>query len=259
MLSRLCIILALPCLIIAAGVSRAVAGEVMPPAPNQYVNDYAGVLTSPRQLNDELDQFERSTSNQIVVAIYPTMQSDSSIDDYTVRIANSWKAGDKKYNNGAILFVFIAQRKMFIQVGYGLEGALPDALCEEIIQQEIVPAFKQGDYNAGIISGVHALMSAAQGEYKGNGTTVFGKGFHLDSVPWFWIFLILFLLARFFLFRRATVYGNSGRRASWYFNPIIFTGFGGGGGGGGGRGGGGGGGFSGGGGSFGGGGAGGSW
>jgi uncharacterized protein len=254
------IILALPGLIFASAASAP--AEVIPPAPAHYVNDYANVLRSPRQLNDELDQFERSTSNQIVVAIYPTMQSDSSIDDYTLRIANAWKAGGKKYDNGAILFIFIDQRKMFIQVGYGLEANLPDALCKRIIDQAIVPSFKSGNYNAGVVSGVHALMEAAlTGNYMGNGSTAHDSLFS-NGIPWFWILFIAFLLARFFLFRRATVYGSYGRRGSWYFNPIIFTDFGrgswgGGFGGGGGRGGGGG--FSGGGGSFGGGGAGGSW
>jgi uncharacterized protein len=239
--------------------SCALAAEVMPPAPTQYVNDYAGVLSNPDQLNGELEQFERQTSNQILVAIYPTMQSDSSIEDYTVRIANTWKAGTKKYDNGAILFVFIQQHKMYIQVGYGLEGALPDALCEQIIQQEIVPQFKQGDYNAGITNGIHALMAGAKGEYKGNGKTAHG---HSGSgIPWFWIIVGVIVLIRFFL-RRATMYGNSGRSSQWHAAPFIFGalgGFGGGRSSGGGGYGGGGGGFSGGGGSFGGGGAGGSW
>src|SRR5580693_4063771 len=114
------------CLIFLLALTPLVrAAEVMPPAPSQYVNDYAGVLNNASSLNQELDQFERQTSNQIVVAIYPKMESDSSIDDYTLRIANNWRVGQSAKNNGAILFVFIQDHQMFIQTGKGMEGALP--------------------------------------------------------------------------------------------------------------------------------------
>ena len=104
------------------------AGEVIPPPPAGYFNDYANVVSAStaQPLDQILEQFERDTSNQIVVAIYPKMQSDSSIEDYTVRVAESWKVGQRLKNNGAVLFVFVQDRKLYIQVGYGLEGALPD-------------------------------------------------------------------------------------------------------------------------------------
>ena len=117
----------------------------------------------------QLDQFERQTSNQILVAVYPRMQSDSSIEDYTVRVAQSWHAGRKGRDNGAVLFVFVQDRTMYIQTGYGLEGALPDALCKRIIDDEIAPAFTQGDYDGGLQAGVEAILAAAKGEYHGNG------------------------------------------------------------------------------------------
>ncbi|HUB24305.1 MAG TPA: TPM domain-containing protein [Tepidisphaeraceae bacterium] len=242
--------------------ATARADEVMPPAPSQYVNDYAGVMTpqSVEDLNRELDRFERDTSNQIVVAIFPAMQSDSSIDDYTYRIAESWKVGRKGLNNGAVLFVFIAQRQMFIQTGYGLEGALPDAICKRIIDNEIKPHFRVGDYDGGIVDGVHAMMAATRGEYKGNGSTAHGNGgFVGQGIPPIVIFIAIFVFISFL--RRATSFGGYGRRSFFYIGPPFFGGWGGGGGGGwsGGGGGGGGGGFSGGGGGFGGGGAGGSW
>src|SRR3954452_15237344 len=110
------------------------AAEVIPPAPKLYFNDYAQVVSpaTAQQSNQTLEEFERQTSNQILVAIYPKMQSDSSIEDYTVRVARAWKVGQKEKNNGAILFVFTEDRKMFIQVGYGLEGALPDVIGKRI-------------------------------------------------------------------------------------------------------------------------------
>ena len=187
------------------------------------------------------------------------MQSDSSIDDYTLRVANQWKAGQKKLDNGAILFVFVQDHKMFIQVGYGLEGALPDALCKRIIDQEISPPFKQGNFDGGVTAGVQAMMAATKGEYKGTGS----HSHRDDSVPNIWIAIIIIfvILSIISKMRRYSTYGPSGLGSGWFIGPLI-GGFGGGVFGvssGGGFCGGGGGGFSSGGGSFGGGGAGGSW
>ncbi len=121
------------------------------------------------QLNEQLAQFERDTSTQIVVAIYRTMQSESSVADYTQRIAQTWGVGQKGRNNGAVLFVFVENRQMFIQTGYGLEGALPDATCFDITHNVIAPLFKKGDYTGGLKAGVTAMMQAVRGEYKGTG------------------------------------------------------------------------------------------
>ncbi|MGP8020817.1 MAG: TPM domain-containing protein, partial [Limisphaerales bacterium] len=100
---RLCVILFL-----AFGF-RLQADEAIPPPPSAYFNDYAGVVSAgtAAQLNQTLENFERQSSDQILVAIYPKMQSDSSIDDYTVRVAQSWRVGQKGKNNGAVLFVFV--------------------------------------------------------------------------------------------------------------------------------------------------------
>lgn len=235
----------------------ALAAEVIPPAPKAFFNDAAGV-THPgtaRQLNAELAQFERDTSNQIVVAIYPKMQSASSIEDYTVRVAQAWHVGQKEHSNGAVLFVFVQDRKMFIQVGYGLEGAITDFLCNQIINNELKPRFRAGDFDGGLTAAVHAMMAAAKGEYKGTGQTVAQRhagqrqGGTFPSVFVLFLFFIMFVI-----FRSIKNSGGGGSGGG----PIIFGGggFGGGSGGGGGSDGGG---FSGGGGSFGGGGSGGSW
>src|SRR5450432_231702 len=115
--------------------AAASAAEVIPPAPENHFNDYAHVVSPAvaKKLNAELDDFERQTSNQIVVAVFPKMQSDSSVEDYTTRVANKWKVGTSEKKNGAVLFVFIEDHKMFIVTGYGLEGALPDATAKDII------------------------------------------------------------------------------------------------------------------------------
>ncbi len=92
------------------------AAEIIPPKPAGYFNDYAGVVSKAAALrfNEQLAQFERETSNQVVVAVFPKMQSDSSVDDYTQRVAQSWGVGQKDKRNGAVLFVFIEDRKMLI-------------------------------------------------------------------------------------------------------------------------------------------------
>jgi uncharacterized protein len=237
----------------------ALAAEVIPPPPAQYFNDYAGVIlpATAVQLNRRLEQFERDASSQIVVAIFSKMQSDSSIEDYTVRVAQSWKVGQQDKNNGAVLFVFTQDHKMFLQVSYGLEGVLPDALCKRIIADEITPHFKAGDFNAGLIAGVNAILAAAKGEYQGTGRTV-AEGAHQPSEGLIWLIVGVFF---FFIIFSAVV--RSARPTTYSRRGVssggFWTGGWGSGGGGGGFSSGGGGGFSGGGGSFGGGGAGGSW
>jgi uncharacterized protein len=229
-----------------------IAAEVIPPAPDHYFNDYAHVVDAATadQLNAQLDGFERSTGNRVLVAVYPKMQSDSSIDDYTVRVARSWKVGQKGTNNGVVLFVFIADRQMFIQVGYGLEGVLPDATCKQITEYEIKPRFKAGDYAGGLTAGVNAIIAATRGEYKGIGSTVYsrkhnGAGPNPAILAWLFpgFFILLILLSR------------GARRNGWIIGSGGWGGYSGGGGGFSG----GGGGFSGGGGGFGGGGAGSGW
>ena len=264
------------CAILVLGFAfRLFAQEVIPPAPTAYFNDYAGVVSAgtASQLNQTLENFERQSSDQIVVAVFPKMQSDSSIEDYTVRVARSWQAGLKDKNNGAVLFVFVQEHKMFLQVGYGLEGGLPDALCKRIIDEQITPRFKAGDFDGGLTAGVQAILSATRGEYKGTGTTVGDGQYHLSyngvgtttterqthstNSPFVPIG-ILFLVVIVIIFLRG---GSFGRGYSvWTISGGGSSGgWGSGGFGGGGFSGGGGGGFSGGGGSFGGGGAGGSW
>ena len=239
-------------------VAGARAAETIPPAPRDHFNDYARIVDAgaARQLNDELAQFERETSNQIVVAIFSRMQSDSSIEDYTVRVAQAWGVGQREKKNGAVLFIFSADRKLFIQVGYGLEGVLPDALCKQIVANEITPRFRAGDFTGGVTAGVHAMLAATRGEYRGTGRTVAdGRDPGGSGFGGFVVIIILMIAFSAFrsLFRRNAVYTRRGRVVPW-----ISTG-GWGGGSSSGWSGGGGGSFSGGGGSFGGGGAGGSW
>ena len=254
-------------LILLAGF-RLGANEVIPPAPAAYFNDYANAVSAgtAMSLNATLESFERQTSEQIVVAIFPKMQSDSDVADYTIRLARAWQVGLKDKNNGAVLFVFVQDHKLFIQVGYGLEAVLPDALCKRIIDEQITPRFKAGDFDGGLTAGVQSILAATKGEYKGTGVTVGEQRqvVHLRDNPQAalpLIVLVIVVVLFFFLRIRSFMSGgiqywgggfSSGRSYGGGFSSGGgFGGFSGGGGGGGG--------FSGGGGSFGGGGAGGSW
>jgi uncharacterized protein len=241
---------------------------LIPEKPQRYVTDRASILRpgQAEELNAKLEQFEKDTSNQILVWIDNKVPEGFTLEDFTVRAGQKWGAGQKKEDNGAILFVFPEDRKVRIEVGYGLEGAIPDVTAKRIIDDEILPRFRSGDMAGGVEAGANALMAAARGEYKGTGTTVDerhrrgGRSNFGGCLPWVFIFAIFVLP---WLLRRRT-YRTHGSRG-WWTGPWWWGGGGGGGwsgggfGGGGGWGGGGGGGFSGGGGSFGGGGASGSW
>jgi uncharacterized protein len=235
------------------------AAEVIPPKPAAYFNDYANAVSkdAANRFNEQLAQFERDTSNQILVATFPKMQSDSSIEDYTQRVAQSWGVGQKDKRNGAVLFVFVQDHKMFIQVGYGLEGALPDATAFDITEYQIKPHFRTNDYEGGLAAGIDSIFQAVRGEYKGTGKTVRERGENGSSFPGNLIFFAIFIIIALVLSRLKTKQGYhySGSDAGWAWA----LGSGGGGWSSGGGGGGGFSGFSGGGGSFGGGGAGSSW
>ena len=244
--------------------STATAAEVIPPKPTAYFNDYANVVPKEKALalNEKLAQFERETSNQIVVAVYPKMESDSSIEDYAQRIAQTWGVGQKTQSggNGVVVLVFIADRKISIQVGYGLEGALPDITAFDIRSRHMTPHFRNGDYTGGLEEGIDLILKAIRGEYKGTGETTQEKsrsGPSSGCGPLGFIIMLIIVLMIIRLGRRRGGYGYTGLGG-----PFISSGWGSGGGwssgsssssGGGFSG------FSGGGGSFGGGGSSGSW
>jgi uncharacterized protein len=237
----------------------ATAAEVIPPKPAAYFNDYAGVVSkdAASRFNEQLAQFERDTSNQVVVAVFQKMQSDDDVAAYTQRVAESWGVGQKDKRNGVVLFVFAQDRKMYIQVGYGLEGALPDLTAFDITEYRVKPHFRNNDYEGGLAEGIDSIFKAIRGEYKGTGKTVAqNRG---GSRPGFnfalFIFFVVALMIISRLMRAMGGYGYSSRRGGPVFIPMGS----GGGGWSSGDSGGGFSGFSGGGGSFGGGGAGSSW
>ena len=240
-------------------ITTAHAAEVIPPKPPGYFNDNAGVVSKQRALefNEQLAQFERETSNQIVVAVFRKMESTSSIEDYTQRVAQAWAVGQADRRNGAVLFVFIDDRKMFIQVGYGLEGSIPDITAFDITERHIKPRFRSNDYEGGLATGIDLLMKAARGEYTGSGKTVAEEGGDENGGASLTLTILFILLLIYLSTRRSK--RRRGYRYSGAGGPFIGGWTGGGGGWSSGSSGGGFSSFSGGGGSFGGGGAGSSW
>lgn len=220
------------------------------------VNDYAAVLTPDQKqsLENRLVEFDDSTSTQIAVVIVPDI-GNYDISDYAVKLGRAWGVGGKEFNNGVVLVISTGNRKLFIATGYGVEGALPDVTAKHIIDDEIVPNFKGGDYYGGISEGIDAIMLATKGEYKAP------TGYHKrkGGSPIGFIILIIILIIILSSINRGGGGGFMSRRGYRGFTgPFIFPSGGGGWGGGGSSSGGGGfGGFGGG--SFGGGGASGSW
>lgn len=189
--------------LLALGAISCHAAEVIPSKPDRYFNDYAGIVSKEAALgfNEQLAQFERDTSNQVVVAIFQKMESDSDVADYAQRVAQSWGVGSKEHRNGIVLLVFVADHKMSIQTGYGLEGALPDATAFDIRQNKITPHFRANDYEGGLAAGIDSIFKAIRGEYKGSGKTTKeakgNKGLGLAFLVFFVVFVVvLYLITR---------------------------------------------------------------
>jgi uncharacterized protein len=146
----------------------ALGAQTPPPAPATHVADRAGVLSAAAaaQLTAQLETFEHDTSSQVVVWIERRLPAGAALEDYVNRTFQAWKIGQRTRDNGVLLAVFTEDRKLRIEVGYGLEGALPDALSGRIIANEITPRFKEGNYEAGIRAGVTAILAATRGEYR---------------------------------------------------------------------------------------------
>ncbi len=255
----------LPIAILLLGIGAMLRAQDLPvPKLISRVTDQAGVLTPDQRasLEQELKSYEDSTGNQFAVLIMRSINGES-LEEYTLRVAEQNGIGTKNNDNGVLLLLAIDDRLIRFEVGYGLEGAIPDATTALIRENEISPRFRQGDYFGGLQNGLRALMLAGAGEYKAEPRDTGAEGFGIGG-----IILVVILIIVISRFSRG---GGGGRRGGggssilpWIIASSISSGsrgggWGGGSWGGGGSSGGGGGGWSGGGGSFGGGGSSGSW
>ena len=201
------------------------------------------------QITEMLQQHEKQTSNQIVVVTLPDLQG-YTIEEYGYQLGRHWKIGQKGKDNGVLLIIAPTDRKVRIEVGYGLEGALTDALSANIIHTKILPKFRSGDFDGGVIAGVQSIIAAINNEYVAEPTD---SGNNREVAFLIGIFLLFIMLQLFGASVLGSPNGSRNYRRGRYGGYYGGGGFGGSGGGFGG------GGFGGGGGGFGGGGASGGW
>uniref|UniRef100_Q3APQ1 TPM domain-containing protein n=1 Tax=Chlorobium chlorochromatii (strain CaD3) TaxID=340177 RepID=Q3APQ1_CHLCH len=136
------------------------------PALTSRVNDYANMI-SPNvraELEAKLAALETTDSTQLVILTVPSLEGDP-IEDFSIRVAEAWKIGQKGTDNGVLLIVSQADRKVRIEVGYGLEGKLTDLQAGRIIRNNIAPAFKMGEYDLGFVQGTNSIIAAVRGEF----------------------------------------------------------------------------------------------
>jgi uncharacterized protein len=158
--------------VLAFAAVAVAAATPVPAKPTQYATDRAGVVPAARlaALNERLAAFDRETSNQILVVVDRRLPADTTLEEMGVAALRAWGVGQKGRDNGAIFFVFVDERAMRIEVGYGLEGAIPDIAARRITDGVVKPFFRRNDYAGGIEAGAEALMSAARREgFKGTG------------------------------------------------------------------------------------------
>lgn len=200
----------------AAGlVPAAASAYTSPGAPTGYVNDFAQVLSADAvaSLNAELTAFNASTSNEIAVAIVPNMGGDY-IENYAVQLFAEWGIGKAQQDNGVLLLLAIEEREIRIEVGYGLEGALPDSVAQRIIDG-MGSQLRAGDYAGAITGAVRDIKAATQGEYVGEGEP--SSGFSWSTIAGLPIEVILFVPFLILEWLAAIL----GRSKSWWAGGVL--------------------------------------
>ena len=194
------------------------AQKVIPkPDPPRLVVDNANILSPEEQnsLESKLVALDDSTSNQIVILTVPTLD-DQPIEDVAVNTFRSWAIGNKKTNNGVLILIAVNDRKVKIEVGYGLEGAIPDVTCKDIIDNVISPSFKQAQYFKGLDAATDNLAKAAAGEYKlqrqGGSASGGGSAF---------VFIVMVVIV--VVVMSGSRGGGSGG-GLWLAGPLLFSG-----------------------------------
>ena len=152
--------------ILLAGGFTAFAQD-FPPKPVALITDYTNTLSPGDQqlLENKLVAFDDTSSTQIAIVLMKSV-GDYDIDQYAAALGRKWGIGQKGNNNGLLILAAMDQHKVTIQVGYGLEGAVPDVITHVIIQNDITPRFKQGDYYGGLNAGIDDLIKYSKGEFK---------------------------------------------------------------------------------------------
>lgn len=199
--------LAIVLLLLALPLGRAAALEL--PPNDGFVTDAVGVLPADREAAIEatLEAYRRETSNEIAVLIVRSLGGED-IADAAVQAGRAWGVGGDENDNGILILVSYEDREVFIATGYGLEGAVPDLVAKGVIEKDMLPAFRDGDFAAGIENGVEALRLHIAGEYTAERYDGANDGA--------WPFLLFFCFAFF-----DVIAAYLGRTKSWWFGGIL--------------------------------------
>jgi uncharacterized protein len=188
--------------------TKSFAQKAVPELWGQRVHDEAHALqqTTVDQLEKSLKTYEDSTSNQVAILIVQSLDGDV-LESYSLRVVEKWKLGQKEKDNGVLLLIAVDDHKMRIEVGQGLEGVLTDAQSSRIIRNEIAPAFRRSDYDAGVIAGVDSIIKAIGGEYAADDSDSSGD---LTITERIFVGLFLFVILGVFTVIAAFVQGGAG-------------------------------------------------
>ena len=210
-------------LMLLVGMPLFAQDDCMPKASNRLVNDYTQLLqpNQAKQLENKLRQFNKETSNQLVVVITNELCNNEPME-YATEIGHSWGVGQKEFDNGVVLLVSPEQRETFIAVGYGLEGAIPDAIAKRIVENELLPHFREGDYYGGINAATDVLSQLAKGEISAKG---YGNKQRKGDNPLFAVLGILVIGLIFFVSIAASArkYSNANDVAFWTAMMLIMS------------------------------------
>jgi uncharacterized protein len=209
-------------ILVSVFLALASAQETLPEKPASWVNDYAGILSSAQsgELDAMLSGLEKRSSNQIFIAIFQKIPENAYLEDFAVKLYEKWGPGLAKEDNGVLILLYIADRPVRIEVGYGLEDVITDAQSGMVIRNQMAPHFRNDDYYGGLKAALDVLIPAAEGKYQ---IPVENENKTRDQIPFvFYIvgFIFFIVLSRIFGRRRYTGYGSKGR----YGGPIIFGG-----------------------------------
>jgi len=187
----------------------ALAFEI--PPNDGFVTDAAGVLSTAeeKQIEDILSAYRSETSNEIAVLIVDSLDGES-LADTAVEIGREWGIGTEENDNGILFFIAYNDRELFLATGYGLEGAVPDIVAKGIIDDEIVPHFRDGDYAAGILAGIDALKKHIGGEYTADRYTSSDNESPLIG----WVFFIGFVLLQILI----SIFAKT---KSWWLGGVV--------------------------------------
>jgi uncharacterized protein len=187
------------------------------PDPPRLVNDFANVFTAAQreELENKLVAYNDSTSTQIVVITIQDL-GNYEIAQFSYKIGDEWGVGQKGKDNGIVITLAMKSRDVFIATGRGIEGALPDAICNRITDNEMIPRFRDGDYFGGVNAGIDKIILALAGEYKAEPGSGVSSSDKANLIP----FIIVIVIILIILFTRKGGGGGGGYIGRGGYRPM---------------------------------------